>query len=153
METSTRPEQPPLALINTLEQPGAITFPSIDATTAIIAAYISHNPVSPNQLPGLIAEVHKSVNALFSPTPALAPEPELQPAVPIRKSVTPDAIICLEDGVKLKSLKRHLRVKFDLSPEEYRAKWGLPPEYPMTAPNYSALRSQLAKDNGLGKKG
>ena len=82
------------------------------------------------------------------------PEPveELKPAVPVRKSVAPDYIICLEDGKKFKSLKRHLRTHYNLSPEEYREKWGLPADYPMVAPNYSATRSRLAKDNGLGRK-
>ena len=99
----------------------------------------------------LIAEVHVALNGLHSSD---TPEPveELKPAVPVRKSVAPDYIICLEDGKKFKSLKRHLRTHYNMSPEEYREKWGLPADYPMVAPNYSATRSRLAKDNGLGRK-
>ena len=97
------------------------------------------------------AEVHTALNGLQSME---VPEPveELKPAVPLRKSVAPDYIICLEDGKKFKSLKRHLRTHYNMSPEEYRDKWGLPADYPMVAPNYSATRSRLAKDNGLGRK-
>ncbi len=123
----------------------------IELSTEIVAAYVSHNAVSPNDLPKLIADVHGALRALQS-NDAPAPVEELKPAVPIRKSVAPDYIICLEDGKKFKSLKRHLRTHYNLSPEEYREKWGLPADYPMVAPNYSATRSKLAKDNGLGRK-
>lgn len=101
-------------------------------------------------LENLIADVRRALVAPLAP-----PEPEakpLEPAVPVRKSVTPDFIICLEDGKKFKSLKRHLRTHYDLTPEQYREKWGLPADYPMVAPSYSATRSQLAKDSGLGTK-
>jgi len=123
----------------------------IELSTEIVSAYVSHNAVSPTDLPRLIAEVHGALRALqTNETPA--PVEELKPAVPVRKSVAADYIICLEDGKKFKSLKRHLRTHYNLSPEEYREKWGLPADYPMVAPNYSATRSKLAKDNGLGRK-
>lgn len=123
----------------------------IDLSADIVSAYVSHNALSVTDLPKLIADVHGALRGLQS---AAAPEPveELKPAVPVRKSVAPDYIICLEDGKKFKSLKRHLRTHYNLSPEEYREKWGLPADYPMVAPNYSATRSRLAKDNGLGRK-
>ena len=123
----------------------------IDLSTEIVSAYVSHNALSVADLPKLIADVHTALTGLRS---GGSPEPaeELKPAVPVRKSVAADYIICLEDGKKFKSLKRHLRTHYDLSPEEYREKWGLPADYPMVAPNYSATRSRLAKDNGLGRK-
>jgi predicted transcriptional regulator len=123
----------------------------IDLSTEIVSAYVSHNALSVTDLPKLITDVHTALRGLRSDT---APEPleELKPAVSVKKSVAPDYIICLEDGKKFKSLKRHLRTHYDLSPEEYREKWGLPADYPMVAPNYSATRSRLAKDNGLGRK-
>jgi predicted transcriptional regulator len=123
----------------------------IELSTEIVCAYVSHNALSPTDLPKLIAEVHTALNGLHS---SEIPEPieELKPAVPVRKSVAPDYIVCLEDGKKFKSLKRHLRTHYNMSPEEYREKWGLPADYPMVAPNYSATRSRLAKDNGLGRK-
>lgn len=136
------------------EQTGAATGYDndlIDLSTEIVSAYVSHNALSVTDLPKLIADVHTALQGLRSAAP---PEPaeELKPAVPVRKSVAPDFIICLEDGKKFKSLKRHLRTHYNLSPEEYREKWGLPADYPMVAPNYSATRSRLAKDNGLGRK-
>lgn len=123
----------------------------VELSADIVCAYVSHNALSPTDLPRLIGDVHVALKGLRS---AAVPEPveELKPAVPIRKSVAPDYIICLEDGKKFKSLKRHLRTHYDLSPEEYREKWGLAADYPMVAPNYSATRSRLAKDNGLGRK-
>ncbi|WP_297111773.1 MucR family transcriptional regulator [uncultured Devosia sp.] len=123
----------------------------IELSTEIVSAYVSHNAVSPGDLPKLIAEVHGALRALQA-NENPAPVEELKPAVPIRKSVANDFIICLEDGKKFKSLKRHLRTHYNLSPEEYREKWGLPADYPMVAPSYSATRSKLAKDNGLGRK-
>jgi len=123
----------------------------IELSTEIVSAYVSHNAVSPTDLPRLIAEVHTALRALQN-NEVQAPAEELKPAVPVKKSVTPDYIVCLEDGKKFKSLKRHLRTHYNLSPEEYREKWGLPADYPMVAPNYSATRSKLAKDNGLGRK-
>ena len=123
----------------------------IDLSADIVSAYVSHNALSVTDLPRLIADVHNALRNLHSPA-AAEPAEELKPAVPVRKSVAPDFIICLEDGKKFKSLKRHLRTHYNLSPEEYREKWGLPADYPMVAPNYSATRSRLAKDNGLGRK-
>lgn len=123
----------------------------IDLSTEIVSAYVSHNALSVADLPKLIADVHAALRGLK--TGAVSePAEELKPAVPVRKSIAPDHIVCLEDGKKFKSLKRHLRTHYNLSPEEYRDKWGLPADYPMVAPNYSATRSRLAKDNGLGRK-
>ncbi len=123
----------------------------LELSTEIVSAYVSHNAVSTTDLPRLIAEVHGALRALQRNEVPVIVE-DLKPAVPVRKSVAADYIICLEDGKKFKSLKRHLRTHFNLSPEDYREKWGLPSDYPMVAPNYSATRSRLAKDNGLGRK-
>lgn len=123
----------------------------VEYSTEIVAAYVSHNAISPNDLPKLIADVHAALKGLGTEE-SVEPAEEKKPAVPVRKSVTSDYIICLEDGKKFKSLKRHLRTHYNLSPEEYREKWGLPADYPMVAPSYSATRSKLAKDNGLGRK-
>lgn len=123
----------------------------VEYSTEIVAAYVSHNAISPTDLPKLISEVHAALRSLGSEE-TVTPVEEKKPAVPVRKSVTSDYIICLEDGKKFKSLKRHLRTHYNLSPEEYREKWGLPADYPMVAPSYSATRSKLAKDNGLGRK-
>jgi predicted transcriptional regulator len=107
--------------------------------------------VTMTDLPSLIAQVHKAL--LATATGSVEKQVEAQvPAVSIKKSIHPDYIICLEDGKKFKSLKRHLRTKYDLSPEDYRAKWGLPADYPMVAPNYAAARSELAKSMGLGQQ-
>jgi predicted transcriptional regulator len=123
----------------------------IELTADIVSAYISNNTISAGDLPALIDEVHAALHK--TATGPAEPEPEpLKPAVSVKKSVTPDYIICLEDGKKFKSLKRHLRTHYDLSPEEYRDKWGLPADYPMVAPNYAKARSQLAKKMGLGQK-
>lgn len=121
-------------------------------TGAIVAAFLSHNAMSPDRVADFIASTAVAVRAVFAPGEPQPEEVELEPAVPIRKSITPDAIICLEDGLKFKSLKRHLATHFDMTPEQYRARWGLPADYPMVAPNYSATRSQLAKNTGLGKR-
>jgi predicted transcriptional regulator len=123
----------------------------VELTSDVIAAYVSNNPVSTTDLPGLIGEVHQA----FKTISKASSEPEkieLNPAVNPKKSVTRDYIICLEDGKKFKSLKRHLRAHFDMSPEEYREKWGLAPDYPMVAPSYSERRSNLAREKGLGRK-
>ena len=117
-------------------------------TAGLVAAYVSNNSVPAGELQRLIAEVR----AAFSGAAPIAPVEELKPAVAIKKSVTPSHIICLEDGKKFKSLTRHLRTHYDLTPAEYRLKWGLPKDYPMVAPEYAAKRSQLAKDMGLGRK-
>ena len=122
----------------------------LEMTTDIVASFVANNPVPASGLPDLITTVHGTVVELASETPATPPRPD--PAVPISKSITPDHIICLEDGRKLKMLKRYLRSRFDLTPEEYRARWGLPSDYPMVAPNYAKRRSAFAKEIGLGKK-
>jgi predicted transcriptional regulator len=123
----------------------------IELAADIVSAYVSNNSVSAGDLPGLINSVH---NALLNVTSGKveAPAEPLKPVVPVKKSITPDYIICLEDGKKFKSLKRHLRTQYNLSPEDYREKWGLPADYPMVAPNYAAARSQLAKQMGLGQQ-
>ena len=120
-------------------------------TADIVSAYVSNNTIVASEMPAVIEEVFEALRKA-SQTPAEGPEEPLEPAVPIKRSVTPDYIVCLEDGKKFKSLKRHLRTHYDLSPEEYRKKWGLPYDYPMVAPNYAAARSQLAKQMGLGRK-
>ncbi|MBX3447322.1 MAG: MucR family transcriptional regulator [Parvibaculaceae bacterium] len=128
---------------------------SIDSTeilrlaTEIVAAYVSNNAMSANDLPGMIRTVHSTLAGLDQ---SAAPrESDLTPAVPVKKSVTADYIVCLEDGKKLKMLKRYLRSQYGLTPEEYRARWNLPHDYPMVAPNYAAQRSKLAKQIGLGR--
>ena len=119
-----------------------------DLTADIVAAFVSHNSVPTADLPELIRSVHAALQNLGDPK---AEEPEvLVPAVSIKKSITPDFVVCLEDGKKFKSLKRHLRTKYDMTPDQYRAKWGLPSDYPMVAPNYASARSELAKAMGLG---
>ncbi|RVU14935.1 MucR family transcriptional regulator [Methylobacterium oryzihabitans] len=123
---------------------------TLDLTATIVSAYVSKNPVRPSDVPGLIAEVHRTLTTLAAPP---APEPERPtPPIPIRKTVTPDHLISLEDGKPYKSLKRHLSGR-GLTPEAYRRKWGLPPDYPMVAATYAAQRSELAKSNGLGRGG
>ncbi len=116
----------------------------------IVSAYVANNTVPAGQVPEVIHTVYNSLTTLDGGTDA-APEPA-KPAVSVRRSVTPEYIVCLEDGKKLKMLKRHLRAAYDMSPEEYRAKWGLPADYPMVAPNYAAQRSAFAKKIGLGRK-
>ena len=124
----------------------------LEMTADMFSAYVSNNTVSPEGVAALIGTIHSTMTQLS--TGGVQPEPEVkEPAVPIRKSITPDYLICLEDGRKFKSLKRHLRTKYDMSPEEYRAKWGLPKDYPMVAPNYAKARSDLAKQMGLGQGG
>jgi len=123
----------------------------IDLAADIVSAYVSNNTVPTSDLPALIADVHQALSSTHMGLNEPEPEP-LKPAVNPKKSVFPDFIICLEDGKKFKSLKRHLRTHYDLSPEEYRDKWGLPSDYPMVAPNYAAARSALAKKMGLGQQ-
>ena len=123
----------------------------IEITADVVAAYVSANSVTASELPGLIRSVHAALGGV-----SIAVEPEAppkEPAVPVKKSITPEFLVCLEDGRKFKSLKRHLRSKYNLSPEDYRAKWGLPKDYPMVAPNYARARSDLAKRMGLGQGG
>jgi predicted transcriptional regulator len=123
----------------------------VGLTADVVSAYVSNNPVPADQLPVLISSIHQSLSVLAGGAHAPAPEPQ-KPAVPIKKSVTPDYIISLEDGKKFKSLKRHLRTQYGMTPEQYREKWGLPADYPMVAPNYAQARSQLAKQMGLGQQ-
>lgn len=123
----------------------------IELSADIVCAYISHNSLSPNEMTSFITDVHATLRALDSGESAGASTTQ-KPAVSIKKSLASEYIICLEDGKKFKSLKRHIRTHYDLSPEEYREKWGLPANYPMVAPSYSKVRSQLARANGLGKK-
>ena len=123
----------------------------VQLTADIVSAYVSNNAVDAGALSKLIEDVHMALVR----APAAAAEPEQKPLVPavsVRKSVTPDYIISLEDGRKFKSLKRHLQGTYGMTPDEYRAKWGLPPDYPMVAPNYAAQRSEFAKQIGLGRK-
>ncbi len=121
-------------------------------TADIVSAHVSNNSASTGDLPGLISSVYISLAGLGEAPAAAAPE-KLVPAVSIRSSIKPDYIVCLEDGKKLKILKRHLMTHFAMTPEEYRAKWGLPADYPMVAPNYAERRRTLAKQIGLGTKG
>jgi len=119
-------------------------------TTEVVAAYLAKTEVSADHIPEIIATVYASLRDLDVGVPEVKAEP-LKPAVSVRKSVMPDYIICLEDGKKLKMLKRHLRTMYNMSPDDYRAKWGLAPEYPMVAPNYAKQRSEFAKQIGLGR--
>ena len=123
----------------------------IELTADIVAAYVGNNPLQMAELPGLISQVHSALSGITTGAAEEPAEP-LKPAVSVRKSVTPEYIICLEDGKKFKSLKRHLRTHYDLTPEQYREKWGLPADYPMVAPSYAEARSKLAKEMGLGQK-
>ena len=123
----------------------------LDITAEVVASYVSNNPVSTAELPNLINEIHSAFRKLSGSTLNASTE-KRKPAVSIKKSLHEDYLICLEDGKKFKSLKRHLRSHFNLSPEEYREKWGLPPDYPMVAPNYAKERSSLARKMGLGRK-
>lgn len=123
----------------------------IELTAEIVAAYVSSNTVASTDLTGLIRDIHAALHRTATGKVDPVAEP-LKPAVPVRKSVMPDYIVCLEDGQKFKSLKRHLRTHYDLTPEQYREKWGLPADYPMVAPNYAKARSALAKQMGLGQK-
>jgi predicted transcriptional regulator len=120
-------------------------------TAEIVAAYVSHNSVTPNDIPGLIREVHTALLRAAGVPAASGPEVP-KPPIPAKRSVTPEYIVCLEDGKKFKSLKRHLRTQYKMTPEQYREKWGLPADYPMVAPNYAAARSHLAKQMGLGQQ-
>lgn len=128
------------------EQEGVV----LAGVTRIVAAYVSHNPIQSAGIPGLIIETAAALNGLGHPIPTDEPRPK--PAVPITASVQDDYIVCLEDGTRLKMLKRYLRCRFGLSPDDYRRRWGLSPDYPMTAPAYAARRSVIAKATGLGKR-
>lgn len=123
----------------------------IELTADVVAAYVSNNPVPAGELPNLISEVHAALGRVGGPTASLVAEKQ-KPAVNPKRSVHDDYIICLEDGKKFKSLKRHLMTHYGLTPDQYREKWGLEQAYPMVAPNYAAARSQLARKMGLGRK-
>lgn len=123
----------------------------ITLTADIVAAHVSNNSVAVADIPGLIENVHRALNGL-SPTEVVAEVERPEPAVSVRSSIKPDYIVCLEDGKKLKMLKRHLMTHYNMTPDEYRARWNLPADYPMVAPNYAATRRELAKKIGLGRK-
>lgn len=124
----------------------------IELAADIISAYVSNNTLPASDLPGLIIDVYGALTKTVDTVVYEVSEEPKKPAVSVRRSITPDYLICLEDGKQFKSLKRHLRTHYDLSPEEYREKWGLPSDYPMVAPNYAAARSALAKKMGLGQQ-
>ncbi|MFA5591893.1 MAG: MucR family transcriptional regulator [Micavibrio sp.] len=121
-------------------------------TTDIVSSHVANNTVTQQEMPALIEQVFKTLAGLGSGHVSLSSD-RPQPAIPVKKSITPEYIICLEDGKKLKMLKRHLKTAYNMTPEEYRERWGLPADYPMVAPNYAKQRSRLAKDIGLGTKG
>jgi predicted transcriptional regulator len=123
----------------------------IEVTASVVAAYVGGNTIAAADVPALIRSVHQALSNVG--TKAETADVGREPAVSVRRSITPDYLICLEDGRKFKSLKRHLRTKYDLSPEQYRARWDLPKDYPMVAPNYAQARSDLAKQMGLGQGG
>jgi predicted transcriptional regulator len=123
----------------------------IALTADIVSAYVSNNTVPANDIPNLINQVHLALLRVSGGQNETQPEP-LKPAISVKKSITPEYIVCLEDGKKFKSLKRHLRTQYNMTPEQYREKWQLPTDYPMVAPNYAAARSQLAKQMGLGQQ-
>jgi predicted transcriptional regulator len=123
----------------------------IELAADIVSAYVSNNSVPASDLPALIADIHGALTRLTGATVEESSEPQ-KPAISVKKSIAADFIVCLEDGKKFKSLKRHLRTQYNMSPEQYREKWGLPADYPMVAPNYAAARSRLAKEMGLGQQ-
>jgi predicted transcriptional regulator len=123
----------------------------IELTANIVSAYVSNNPVPTADIPALIGQIHSALQRISGGQAAAPAEPQ-KPAVPVKRSINPDHIVCLEDGLKFKSLKRHLRTRYNMTPDQYREKWALPPDYPMVAPNYAAARSQLARQMGLGQQ-
>jgi len=123
----------------------------VDLTANIVSAYLSNNPTPASEIPNLISQIHAALLRVSSGRSETPPEPA-KPAVSVKKSIHPDYLVCLEDGKHFKSLRRHLRTQYNMTPEQYRDKWGLPPEYPMVAPNYAVARSQLAKKMGLGQQ-
>jgi predicted transcriptional regulator len=123
----------------------------IDLTANIVSAYLSNNPTPASEIPALIGQIHAALLRVAAGRVEMPPEPA-KPAVSVKKSIAPDYLVCLEDGKRFKSLKRHLRTQYSMTPEQYRDKWGLPADYPMVAPNYAVKRSQLAKKMGLGQQ-
>lgn len=126
----------------------------IELTASIVSAYVGNNPVPAAELPALISQVHGALARVSGngAAPAVADQTPAKPAVSVKKSMTPEYLVCLEDGKRFKSLKRHLRTQYGMTPEQYREKWGLPADYPMVAPNYAVARSRLAKQMGLGQQ-
>jgi predicted transcriptional regulator len=131
------------------ENAGESTY--IELTAQIVSAYVGNNSVPSADIANLIGQVHSALKRVSGGQMTTPSEPP-KPAVPVKRSISSDYIVCLEDGKKFKSLKRHLRTQYSMTPEQYREKWGLPPDYPMVAPNYAAARSQLAKQMGLGQQ-
>lgn len=129
---------------------GAKNF--IELTASIVSAYVGNNPTPAAEISNLISQVHGALVRVSSGRPETAPLEPSKPAVSLKKSIAPDYLVCLEDGKRFKSLKRHLRTQYNMTPEQYREKWGLPADYPMVAPNYAVARSQLAKQMGLGQQ-
>ena len=124
----------------------------IQLTANIVSAYVRNNTVSSAEIPALISQVYSALMRVFKGAAGAAPAAPLKPAVPIKRSITTEYLVCLEDGKKFKSLKRHLRTQYRMTPDQYRAEWNVPADYPMVAPNYAAARSQLAKQMGLGQQ-
>lgn len=124
----------------------------LEMSAAIVSAYVGHHQTSPDELRGLIVTAYGALASVYEEGTVVQPESKPEPKIDVAKSLTPDFIICLEDGKRFKSLKRHLRTHFNLSPEQYRSKWGLPSDYPMVAPNYAMARSGLAKRMRLGHR-
>ena len=124
----------------------------IQLTANIVSAYVSNNTVASAEIPALISQVYSALMRVSNGGHVATPAEPLKPAVPVKRSVTAEYIVCLEDGKRFKSLKRHLRTQYGMTPDQYRAKWNLAPDYPMVAPNYAAARSQLAKQMGLGQQ-
>ena len=133
-----------------MSESGAKGF--VELTASIVSAYVSNNTTTAAEIPGLIAQVHAALQRVSSGGAEAAPAEPARPAVSVKKSMTLEYLVCLEDGKRFKSLKRHLRSRYGMSPEQYREKWGLPADYPMVAPNYAVARSQLAKKMGLGQQ-
>jgi predicted transcriptional regulator len=123
----------------------------VELTASIVSAYLSNNPTQASEIPNLISQVHAALMRVSSGRIDTPLEPA-KPAVSVKKSISPEFLVCLEDGKRFKSLKRHLRTQYNMTPEQYRDKWGLPPDYPMVAPNYARQRSRLAKEIGLGTR-
>jgi predicted transcriptional regulator len=123
----------------------------VELTASIVSAYLSNNPTQASEIPNLISQVHAALLRVSTGRTEM-PQETARPAVSVKKSMTPEYLVCLEDGKRFKSLKRHLRTQYNMTPEQYREKWGLPADYPMVAPNYAVARSQLAKKMGLGQQ-
>jgi predicted transcriptional regulator len=133
-----------------MSESGAKGF--VELTASIVSAYVSNNTTTAAEIPGLIAQVHAALQRVSNGSAEAVSAEPARPAVSVKKSMTPEYLVCLEDGKRFKSLKRHLRSRYGMSPEQYREKWGLPADYPMVAPNYAVARSQLAKKMGLGQQ-